>query len=415
MKLSIDRDLLLKSLRRCDLRGGQLGNAALACVTLTAERIPDMPGGLDLSATNGLLGVATMVAALVERESKVAINCKRLLQVVATMPQGAVALESKPAQQEGELDLFISSGKRKFRERTFPLADVKVLPNPTPTREVRVPARDLARAFARVSYAVADVGNDHAFRKGVFLDIEPDTLHAVVIANHNVTTQTLSVKTGKSFQALIPDLALAHARDLCEEEGDGTITLSANEDYTCIDNSTTRVLFAPPKDPYLAWRQVLASQSYMPICRVPRFALLEALKAVIVAADDPDPAMWVRLLPSGVLRLDLYDKAGRADFHDEVPVTDVTGQALPTFMANPSFLLDALQAADLDCVLECLDTGRQIALKSDEQYFWTGSLVWPKDPSASPPPLDGPPPGPARAEPEPSKKGGRRPRSDEST
>jgi DNA polymerase III sliding clamp (beta) subunit (PCNA family) len=411
MKLTINRDLLLKAVRRCDLKASQTGNAALACVALHAKRIPDMPGGLDLKATNGLVGVATMVACTTIEEAAVAIHCKHLVTAIAQMPNGDLSLET---QTRGDSTrLTIRGGNRTWSEQARPVADVRDLPDPPDSGErLKLPAPDLLALLDRTRFTIADVSAERTGALGVFLDAS-DAVDAIVLGNHVWTRSTLARKNpGDPFRALLTEMALPHVRDLAIDAGNETVEFSRNDHFTWIENSSTMVCFSPPPGDYHDWRDLFSRVRSSPICRLPRLATLETLKAMIATSTTPDlTRTWVRLLQSGELRLDYQDPKDETFFHDTVQVSDIEAGARPLFMANAYHLLQAVDAAGGDVVLRHdVNSGTQIVLATEDGFWCMNSLF---APDGHPPPLDGtdpPRPVPPTATPPGEKTGADKPK-----
>jgi DNA polymerase III sliding clamp (beta) subunit (PCNA family) len=415
MKITIDRDTLSKSLRRCDLRGGgALGNPALSGVALSARRITDMPGGLDLRATNGLLGIATMITCNTEREGDVFLNTKQLASVVNMMPPGALTLDSP-----GE-ELTVSNGKRRWRGKTMPLTDVKQMPDAPNTPALKLPAEAFLAGLERVGFVVPNVSREHMIRVGVLIDAPGDSLTFVVIGEHMIATARSAVVPTTPWRGVIPDIALAHAREIATEEDRGSIEIFADEHYTWIQNSSTVLVYPPPPGEYLDWRLMLSRITHTPVCRVPRLALLESLKALITACPEDVPRTWVQVQPDATITLDYADREGRVTFHDDVTVTDLTKSELPAFIADARYFRDALDAAGSDAVLNYVND-RHVSLTTEDGFLWTCALIHP-DPGESPPgggvplskpPAVTPPDRPPAAEPlpeKPKKSGGRKPK-----
>jgi len=415
MKLTINRDLLLKAVRRCDLKASTTGNAALACVGLHAKRIPDMPGGLDLKATNGLAGVATMVACATEEEDAVAINCKLLATAIAQMPPGDLSLET--TRRGDSTRLTIRGGKRTWSDQTRPITDLRGLPDPPEGGDrLKLAAPDFLALLDRTRFAVADVAGDRTGALGVFLDAS-DVLDAIVLGNHVWTRSTLPRKTpGAPFRVLLSDIVLPHVRDLAVDAGNEAVEIYRDSNFVWIENSSTMIVFSPPPGEYHDWRYFFSRVATAPICRLPRLAMLDSLKAMIATSTTELTRTWVRLLPTGELRLDYNDQKGETFFHDNIAVTDISPDARPEFMANAHHLLQGLDAAGGDVVLQYdSSSGQQIVLATEDGFWCVNTLFAPE---GAPPPLDGSPPVPpdVPAEGPPTvadkpKRGGRKPAS----
>ncbi|HEX9640557.1 MAG TPA: hypothetical protein VGB13_04515, partial [Candidatus Krumholzibacteria bacterium] len=364
MKLTVNRDILSKSLRRCDLKAAPTGNPALASVALSARNVPDLPGGLDLRATNGLLGVASMVACNTEREGDVFINTKQLATVVNMMPLGTLTLESR-----GE-DLVVTSGERRWRGKTLPLTHVKALPELPETATLKLPAEELARAIDRVRFAVSNAGAEHTARQGVLLDLLDGALSSVVIGDHMIAISRGQEKLAGTWRGFLPEITLPLAHDIALEEEKGTIELFCDEHYTWLQNSSTLLVYNPPPGEFIDWRFQLSKLKPTPICRLPRLAVLESLKALIAACPEEFARTWVQVKSDGTLLLDYSSSSGDIAFHDSITVTDLTETPCPAFIINAEYLRDALDAAGGDAILNH-DDYRHASLTTEDGFLWT--------------------------------------------
>ena len=371
MKFTVYRDVLSKSLRRCDLKGGALGNPALTGTALSARRVPDLPGGLDLRATNGLLGVATMVACNTEVEGDVFVNTKQLATVVNMMPPGTLTLETP----EPEV-LVVSNGKRRWRGKTMPLANVKPMPEPEGKAVLRLSAEDFLAALGRVGFVVPNVSAEHSFRLGILLDAPGDALSSVVVGEHMIAVSRLQTPCTGKWRGLIPEIALAHARDIATEEEKGHVEIFASANYTWIQNSSTFLMYCPPPGEYLDWRTMLAHVTHEPVCRLPRLAVLETLKAVCVASPDAEPRTWLQVQDDASVAIDHTDREAVITFHDNITVTDLAKGALPSFLINAAYFRDAIDAAGGDPVLNYVDD-RHVSLTTEDGFVWTCALIHP--------------------------------------
>ena len=412
MKLTINRDLLLKAVRRCDLKASHTGNPALACVALHATRIADMPGGLDLKATNGLTGIATMVACDTQEEHALAIHCKTFAQAIATMPSGTLTLQSEPLKG-GAVRLIVKGGQRTWKGLTRPVSDVKDLPEPADgTRQLKLTGTEFLTMLDRTRFAVGDVGAEHIWRQGIYLDVS-SRFNAVVIGDHLCARyETARGVAGGDFRLLLPELFLPYARELALEDEKGVITMTQGEHFAWLESTATMLVMNPPPGEYLDWRKALTSLTQLPVCRLPRLAVIETLRAMLSTSPSSITPTWLRLLPTGDLRFDYHHADGEVFFHDTIPVSDIKIDSLPIFMVDAKLLLDAVEASGTDPVLSHVDTGRHIVLTTEEGFFWAGGLLAPET-GARPPSLDDTPAPPApvapAAEAATPKRAGRKP------
>lgn len=387
MKLTISRDPFLSALRQCLLRGGPVGNPNLGLVALTATKIlktgaPDM---LTLRASIGIVATEVMVAATLEEEGEIAVDCKALRDTVAGMPAGDISVELKKDK------LYVKHGARRWVGKTLPAQNVSVLPLPGPDAEALVlPAAELLTMIDRVKFAIAAVPGDRPSRVGIFLDVKEGEPTAIVWGDHlnclYCPVPPPPVRTdSRRWQLLLTEPVIDRLRELALEKDSPEIELRQGRDYAWLTSRSSLICFSPPIEPYVDWRHMLTFLQHSPICRLPRLALLSSLAALISAADALCMAHVVFDVGKHELSIEHHAGPGETgrggstdEFGDRVPVTDVATETTVSFYLNAKYLRDALDAAGEDAVLHIEQSAQAIVLTTERGYCCIVSLMHPK-------------------------------------
>src|SRR4051812_15752761 len=118
------------------------GQSALAGVLLSVE-----DGAVELRATDMELGIRLRAPATAERDGRVVLPGRLLLDVVRALPRGDLTIEYRSVENDVEL----VSGSSRFHLRTLPVEDFPRLPERGDAPAVAVPAQVFVETAGRVS------------------------------------------------------------------------------------------------------------------------------------------------------------------------------------------------------------------------------------------------------------------------
>src|ERR1700732_4261869 len=122
MKVSIDREALLTQLQSVS----RVASTRSAIQALSGVQLVASGGACELRATDMDVSLRVPLEAEVAREGVVVLPARLLLDVVRSLPPGAVSLEVRSAEQDVEL----ASGNAKFFIRTLRSEDFPTFPEP---------------------------------------------------------------------------------------------------------------------------------------------------------------------------------------------------------------------------------------------------------------------------------------------
>ena len=143
MKFSISRDRFLAQLGVA-VRGVSTRSAIQ---TLSGVLVRSDEGRVELQATDMELGVRVRVDATAERDGRVVLPGRLLLDVVRSVPRDELTLEYRTSEQ----DVVIESGPSRFNLRTLPAEDFPKLPEPGAEAGMSVPTQAFVETISRVA------------------------------------------------------------------------------------------------------------------------------------------------------------------------------------------------------------------------------------------------------------------------
>ena len=311
----------------------------LAAVLLEAEQTPG-GGVLSAQAYDLEIGLASRVPCEVVKPGALAVPAKLLADVVKALPEATVKLT-----KEGNNRLVVTSGAATFRLATLPAEDFPKLPT-MPKAAVWAPvAQDaLVTALGRVTYAMSSDETRYNLN-GVAVQPRPEGGLALVCTDgHRMAVAELEG---------VPDYGLSREGVIVSRKAIAELQALLSEanaepgDLTFNDNS---LLYRRPGLTFVArlidgqfpdWRQVMPPVSDVPRMDVDYHTLRDALRRVLLVAQDAASPVSLELKP-GILTL----KARSADLGDAVDQVDVAYVGGEQRIALNGRLLAELVAVD---------------------------------------------------------------------
>ncbi|MFQ5766678.1 MAG: aminotransferase class V-fold PLP-dependent enzyme, partial [Acidobacteriota bacterium] len=107
------------------------------------------PEGVSIMATDLEVALATRCEAVVGRQGEVAVQARKLFDVVRSLPPGEIQFRAL-----GEMDLGIECEQARFTLRGLLAADFPSIPEATVAKPILLPAADLRQMISRVAFAV---------------------------------------------------------------------------------------------------------------------------------------------------------------------------------------------------------------------------------------------------------------------
>jgi DNA polymerase III subunit beta len=299
-------------------------------------------GRVTLTATDLDMGLQTTLEADVAGEGSVLLPGRLLAEVVRSLGDQTVEIETR----EAEHDVEIRSGSSNFHLRVLPAEDFPKLPSPGEEPGLRIPAKALESSIDLVAGA-ASRDDMRPVLTGVFVTAAGTEMTMVATDSYRLAVKRTELESelGGEIEANVPARALRELGRILSSEGaeEAVIWLLPNQAVfeAGAITLTTRLI----EGQFPNFRQLLP-ESYEHDVRLPRPDLLEVTRRVSQLAQRNAP-----------LRLSFA--AGQLTVAAETP--DV-GDAVETMPAafdgelleigfNPEFLREGIESVEGDEVL----------------------------------------------------------------
>jgi DNA polymerase III subunit beta len=310
---------------------------ALSGVLLTARE-----GRLTLAATDLDLGLETTLEAEVEEEGTTLLPGRLLAEVVRSLGDASVRIETR----EAEHDVEIQSGGSRFHLRVLPAEDFPKLPAPAEEPGLTLPAAALEASIELVARA-ASRDDMRPVLTGVFVAASGKELTMVATDSYRLAVKRteLEAELSGELEANIPARALRELGRIlaAEEAGATTITLLANQAVFEAGTITLSTRLIDGQFPN--FRQLLP-ESYEHDVRLPRDEFLEVTRRVSQLAQRNAP---LRLsFDSGELTV-AAETPDVGDARETMPAS-FEGESLEIGF-NPEFLKEGIESVTEEEVL----------------------------------------------------------------
>jgi DNA polymerase-3 subunit beta len=314
MNLTVSkRDLLTRLSRAQGIAEKRSTMPVLANVLLEAK-----DNTLRISATDLFLADSGTIAATTTKPGSIAVSAKDLFDRAKMMPDGPIDLTEK----DGGLILKTKGSARRYTLRGMSGDDFPPLPKPNQGAPQFTLAPGVFSTLIHHCQSAISTDETRAHMNSMLVEVEPGRIRAVATDGHRLVKVELAIESGASERMLIP---LKAVRELLriDEAAYGvaadsrtpiTLTHSGPQIFFDHGGSTFSVKLVDAQFP--PYEQVIPKSSQH-TARVSREALLDAAKAVSIAASDRTNGVRLSFTPGKLLLKSESPDSG--DGSDEVP------------------------------------------------------------------------------------------------
>lgn len=295
---------------------------------------------LRVAATDLYLGMSAACECEVTGADSVALPAKDLLERVKAMPEGPIQIDVK---NDAQTVVKAVGQARRYMLHGLPGANFPQIPDVADAPALTIPASMLASLMAHTHYSIStDETRPHV--NSALFEVQGPTLRMVSTDGHRLSKMEIPHKAGDVINRtmLIPLKAIGELRRLVDgAKGEIEIRQSGPNAFFSVAGFTFSVKIVDSLFP--PYENVIPASTTHSVT-VPRLALIDALRAVSVAASDKTGGVKLTLAP-GVLRA-TAESAECGSAADEIAV-DFSGTDMSVGV-NAKYVLQALEALDTD-------------------------------------------------------------------
>jgi DNA polymerase III subunit beta len=250
MKVSIARSELLESLSVV----GKGMSARSTLPILSGILFTVSAGEIQLQATDLEVSVRHTAPALVEKEGQIVVPGKLLSDIVRSLPEAAVTIET-----EGET-AHIRCQHSSFTVKTLNPSDFPKFPEVAVNKSVELPAATVASMVKQVSRAVSR-DETRAILTGILLVIEGPTVRMVATDSYRLAVRetVLEKVAGEDTEVVIPGKALEEVTRLAGDSD--TIVLGVSENQVVFSFGNTVFVTRRIEGSFPNYKQLIPKES----------------------------------------------------------------------------------------------------------------------------------------------------------
>lgn len=353
MKFSINKGELQNALTTV-MKGAVVRTSApvLAGVYCRAEQ-----DRLCLQTTDNILSIRYHVNALVEEEGQVVIPAKLWADIIKTLPDAAVHLETH------EDSVSILCDTASFSLKTLPAKEFPGFPEVDPQQTLEIPFKSFASMIKKVS-RIASHDESRAILTGILISYEDKTLRLVATDSYRLAVVEVDFEQGSDepFEAVIPSNFLQDIASL--PSSNDNISLSLTENQIVIKYQDTVFVNRRLEGNYPNYRQLIP-QSYETKVEFPTSQLVSVVKRISLLSTSTSPLRFDVNLDSQTTQISTVSQdIGAAQ---EIIKSKVEGGDMVVAF-NHQYVLDGLNVIETETVdFELQDSRKPGVFRSNTQ------------------------------------------------
>jgi len=352
MKFSVARSELLDALSVV----GKGMSARSTLPILSGVLVSASGGEIQLQATDLEVSVRRSCAALIEGDGQAVVPGKLLTEIVRSLPEAAVTLET-----EGET-AHIRCQHASFTVKTLNAKDFPKFPEVVVDKTVSLPSNVMASAVRRVSRSVSR-DETRATLTGVLVLVDGPSLKMVATDSYRLAMSEVLLEDGgtESVDVVVPGKALDEVTRLASDNQPVTVGLSENQ--ILFEFGQTTFVTRRIEGKFPDYKQIIPKDSST-TADISAEELSAAVKRVSLMALHNSPIK----LSVNVADQTLSLSAATQDVGDASEDLMVKAEGNDVTIAfNHSFLMDGLSSADSETIrIEIKDAEKPGLIKSVE-------------------------------------------------
>jgi DNA polymerase-3 subunit beta len=357
---------------KLNISKSELSVAINLVIRATASR-PSVPSlsGILLSAEEGRIklfasdletSINTEVAGTIEAEGSVALAGKMIANIIKSLPEGPVILETK--EKEGEV-LNISAGSSRFEVRTIPTSDFGSFPAIETENSVTLPAPVLNALIKKVSKSVSR-DETRAVLTGVLFTVDGPSARMVATDSFRLSLveQIIESATEKPVEVLIPGKALDEIVRMTKETD--KVTIASSQNHILFTFGETAFLTRRLEGTYPNYQQLIPN-SWNTQANISHSEMIDSVRRVSLLALN-NAAVSINISAENQT-LHLSAKSQEMGTAEETLLVKTEGTD-NSIAINYNYLLDGLSVIESEFVsIEIQDAMKPGIIRAPEEHF----------------------------------------------
>jgi len=307
-------------------------------------------GRLTLTATDLDLSIVTARPAEVDKEGRIAIPARKLLEMMREFPAEKVDV----TVEAGNVTISFGKGVGKFNLVTADPQDFPQIPKLEGGKKFALPLVKFERAVQKTSYAVS-TDDMRPEMNGVLFQLDREKFTLVATNGHRLARVNVIGAFDAEADVIVPPKVLNQVLRLAGGIDDLRVTMS--KQYVLFELGGTKIYSRLIEGAFPNYGQVIPKESKRRVT-VDRQLLASAVRRVSILADSITHQIKLSLAPREIT-IDV-SSAGVGTGQETVPA-DGDGERFEVGF-NALYLLDILRTLDSDSVVFAFNTAVSAAV-----------------------------------------------------
>jgi DNA polymerase-3 subunit beta len=309
-------------------------------------------GTLSLTATDLDLSIRTSADVSVDREGRVAVPARKLLEMVRELPPEFVEV----VVEKGTATFTFGGGAGRFHLVTAEPDDFPQIPKMEGAKKFTLPLKSFERAVERTVYAVS--GDEmRPEMNGVLFQLSRDKFNLVATNGHRLARASVAGSFSGDADVIVPPKALHQVLRLAGGKSIGDLQVTMSKQYVLFEIGKTRIYSRLIEGMFPNYEHVIPRENKKKVT-IHRELLTAALKRVAILADTITHQVKLSFSPGkAVIDVSVAGVGGGQETLD----AEYQGEALDVGF-NAHYILDILRSVSSETVVFSLNTPVSAAL-----------------------------------------------------
>lgn len=336
MKISCSQSELLKGLTIVSSAVAQrTTNPIMECILIDAST-----NDIRLTGNNNQMGIETIIPGSIRERGQVAIESKKLLEIVRNLPNNQVIIESN-----NNFETAINCDTAHFtvpgrNGDEFPY--IPVLPRNVPIEISQYSLREIIR---QTIFSTVENDNGHLMN-GELLQVEDNRLRLCSLDGHRISIRNLKLRDShESLSAIIPARTLGEISKNMSGSVDDMVSIYITGNHVIFEFDMTTVVSRLIEGTFFNVNNMLSDDFETRII-INRRELVESIRRALPMVSDTDKKPIVMTVHDQNMNISIVSSSGR--FEEDLGMVKDGRDIQIAF--NPKLILDVLKVVDEETV-----------------------------------------------------------------
>lgn len=303
----------------------------LECILFSADE-----NGIKLTANDMDLGIETEIEGKVEVAGKIAIEAKIIYEIVRSLPDNEVLLNS-----DEDFITHISCEKSNFNIIGRSAEEFAYLPDLERSNPIEISQFSLKEVVKQTIFSISD-NDTNKIMTGELFEIKGDSFKVVSLDGHRISVRNINLKNSyDNVSAIVPGKTLSEVSKIISGDVDKDVSIFFTENHVIFEFDKTVVVSRLIEGNYFKIDQMI-SNDYETKIDINKKDLLDSISRATLLVKEGDKKPIIFTVNDTSVQLRINSTIG--SMNEDIDITKTGKDIMIGF--NPKFMIDALKVID---------------------------------------------------------------------